>query len=119
MALPSYGFPGNLSHMRVNERDQVTIITFQSEQFVDLWHTVEPLLEKGRRSFVIDFAKVKFLNSFSIAAIIMARNKVVGAGGKLALAELADHVKSVFRILKLERLFQLDLRLEQAIASVK
>ena len=105
--------------MRVDERDQVVVVTFQAEQFSDLWRTVEPLLEKGKRSFVIDLTPVKFLNSLSIAAIITARNKVTAAGGKLALAGLADHVKSVFRILKLERLFQLDLAVEQALIVVK
>lgn len=105
--------------MRVDERDQVVVITFQAEQFGDLWRTVEPLLEKGKRSFVIDLAPVKFLNSLSIASIITARNKVNAAGGKLALAGLADHVKSVFRILKLERLFQLDFGLDQALTAVK
>lgn len=105
--------------MRVEERDQVVVITFQAEQFGDLWRTVEPLLEKGKRSFVIDLTPVKFLNSLSIASIITARNKVTAAGGKLALSGLADHVKSVFRILKLERLFQLDLGLDQALTAVK
>jgi anti-anti-sigma factor len=105
--------------MRVDERDQVIVITFQAEQFGDLWRTVEPLIEKGKRSFVIDLGQVKFLNSLSIASIITARNKVAGAGGKLVLAGLADHVKSVFRILKLERLFQLDLPLDDAVTAVK
>ena len=105
--------------MRVDERDHVVVITFQAEQFSDLWRTVEPLLEKGKRSFVIDLTSVKFLNSLSIASIITARNKVTTAGGKFALTGLADHVKSVFRILKLERLFKLDQTMEQAFAAVK
>lgn len=105
--------------MRVEEREQVVIITFQAEQYGDLWRTVEPLLEKGKRSFVVDLASVTFLNSLAIASIITTRNKVVMAGGKFALTGLVEHVKSVFRILKLERLFRLDLELEQAVASVK
>jgi len=105
--------------MRVDERDHVVVIAFQAEQFGDLWRTVEPLLEKGKRSFVIDLTSVKFLNSLAIASIITARNKVTTAGGAFALAGIADHVKAVFRILKLERLFHLDQTIEQAIAAMR
>lgn len=105
--------------MRVEERDNVTLITFQAEPFGDLWRSIEPLLDQGKRSFVIDLAAVKFLNSLSIASIITARNKVTTAGGKFAIAGMADHVKSVFRILKLERLFQLDMTVDQALVSVR
>ena len=37
------------------------------------------------------------------------------AGGRLVLANLADNIKAVFRILKLERLFALDYSLESAL----
>jgi anti-anti-sigma regulatory factor len=54
-----------------------------------------------------------------VAAIISTRNKIVAAGGKLAVAEVKDRVRSVFKVLKLERLFQLELSMDQALAAVK
>ncbi len=68
---------------------------------------------------VLDLAQVGFLNSVNIAAIIAVRNKVVGAGGRFAVANLPEQVKAVFRILRLERLFDLDLGVDQAVARVK
>jgi anti-anti-sigma factor len=105
--------------MHVAEREQVLVITFQAENYNELWSLIEPHLAAGKRGFVLDCSPVRFLNSLSIAAIITARNKVSQGGGKLVLAGLADHVKSVFRILKLERIFALDMTVDQAVVSAK
>lgn len=105
--------------MQVAEREQVLVITFQAEHYNELWGILEPHVTAGRRGFVLDCNQVRFLNSLSIAAIITARNKLGQANAKLILAGLADHVKSVFRILKLERLFALDMTVDQAVAAAK
>jgi len=105
--------------MQVEEREQVLVIAFQAEHYNELWTLIEPYLTAGKRGFVLDCSSVRFLNSLSIASVITARNKITQAGGKLVICGLADHVKSVFRILKLERLFALDLNRDQAIASAR
>ena len=105
--------------MQVDQRDGVLVVTVQEDQCGGLWKTIEPLLAGGTKPVVLDFTNVGFLNSVNIAAIISTRNKVVAAGGKLAVAEIKDRVKSVFRVLKLERLFNLDQSLEQALTSTK
>lgn len=105
--------------MQVVEHGSVLVVSFQAENYSELWSLLEPYVGSGKRSFVLDCSNVRFLNSLSIASIITARNKVNQAGGKMVLAEMANHVKSVFRILKLERLFALDLSIEQAINAAK
>ena len=105
--------------MQVIENDAVIVVTVAEDQCAALWKTVEPYLEMGKKSVVLDFTNVNFLNSVNIAAIISTRNKVVAAGGKIAVAEVKDRVKSVFRVLKLERLFDLNQDLAKAKASVK
>lgn len=110
--------PGTLS-MQVHEQNQVTIITIRNEECGGLLKTVEPMLEKGHLRYVFDMSQATFLNSVNIAAIIATRNRIVVAGGKVAVSNLSDNIKAVFRILKLERLFDLNLDLDQALAAMR
>ena len=105
--------------MQVHEQNQVTVITILNEECGALLKTVEPLLEKGRLRYVFDMSQVTFLNSVNIAAIIATRNRIVATGGKVVVSNLADNIKAVFRILKLERLFDLTFSLEQALLAVR
>ena len=105
--------------MQVQDRDGVLVVVVVEDQCATIWKSIEPLVTAVAKSVVLDFNQVGFLNSVNIAAIISTRNKVVAAGGKLAVAEVKDRVKAVFRVLKLERLFQLDLPLDQALVVVK
>ena len=74
---------------------------------------------EGTAAFVLDFGEVNYLNSMNIAAIISLRSKLESAGARLALANLSEHIASVFRILKLERLFELGYDTDRAVAAVK
>ena len=105
--------------MQVTENDSVVVVSVAEDQCSSLWKTVEPYLAMGKKSIVLDFSHVNFLNSVNIAAIISTRNKVVAGGGKVAVAEIKDRVKAVFRVLKLERLFDLNLDQKAAIGTVK
>jgi anti-sigma B factor antagonist len=105
--------------MQVQERDGVVVVTVLEEQCTALWKTLEPFIEAGKRSCVLDMNEVSFLNSVNIAAIIATRNKLVALGGKVAVANIKDRVKSIFRVLKLDRLFDLNRTLDTAIGAVR
>jgi len=75
-------------------------------------------LEEGVRAFVLDFSNVEYLNSMNIAAIIALRSRLEKRGAQLALANLREQVVSIFRVLKLERLFALDHDLDRALEAV-
>lgn len=104
--------------MQVHEQNQVIVITILNEECGSLLKTVEPLLEKGHLRFVFDMSQATFLNSVNIAAIIATRNRIAATGGRVTVSNLADNIKSVFRILKLERLFDLNCDLDQALAAL-
>lgn len=105
--------------MQVQEREGVVVVSVVEDQCSALWKTLEPYVDGGKKGCVLDMSQVMFLNSVNIAAIIALRNKVVGAGGKLAIADLKDRVKSIFRVLKLDRLFDLNRTMDAAVASVR
>jgi anti-sigma B factor antagonist len=103
--------------MQVQEHDGAVVITVIEDQCGGLWKLAEPHLAAGRKRVVLDFSQVGFLNSVNIAAVISTRNKVTAAGGQVVVAEVKERVKAVFRVLKLERLFNLDATLAQALAG--
>jgi len=100
--------------MQVQEYDQLVAITIENDQCGTLWKTIEPYLSAGKKGVVLDLSQVGYLNSVSIASIIGARNKTSTAGKKMVVANLRDSIKSIFRVLKLERLFDLDLNYDKA-----
>jgi anti-anti-sigma factor len=103
--------------MQVTERDGVVIVSLVEDRVATLWKTLEPQMDAGKRHYVLDMSLVPFLNSVNIAAIIGARNKIILAGGSLTIAELKDRVRSIFRVLKLDRYFDLELNLDAAIKA--
>lgn len=105
--------------MQVLELDGVVVVTLIEDQAIGLAKTLEPYLDAGKRRIVLDLSGVEFLNSVNIAAIIAARNKVVGLQGRFMLANLRDRVRAIFKVLKLDGLFDLSRSVDSAIAAVR
>ncbi len=105
--------------MDFHEENEVTVIEIVNEECQSLMRMVEPMLANGKRAFVFNMAQSNFLNSVNIAAIIATRNKIAAERGKVAVCNLTPNIKAVFRILKLERLFNLDLDLVGALSAAK
>ena len=104
--------------LQVVEDNGVVVVTVLESECPNIWPAVQPLIEQGVKSCVLDFSNVSYLNSMSIAAIISLRNKARAADVKVALANVQENIKSVFRILKLEKLFELGYDSESARSSV-
>jgi anti-anti-sigma factor len=105
--------------MNVHQVKEVIIIDIVNEDCQILMRTVEPILADGKRAFVFNMAQAKFLNSLNIAAIIATRNKIMASNGNISICNLSPNIKAVFRILKLERFFNLELDLDGAIIATK
>ncbi|MDA3961278.1 MAG: STAS domain-containing protein [Planctomycetota bacterium] len=103
---------------QVRTVDGVSVILVNESDCAGLWRVAEPLLANGAKSFVLDFSTVEYLNSMNIAAIISMRTKLENQGAKLALCGMKDQIASIFRILKLERLFDLSLDCASAVKAV-
>lgn len=111
--------PARGRRMRLEELDGVVVARLAGDDTAQLWKALEPLFAAGRRAVVVDLGEVAFLNSVAIAALIAVRRRAVAQGGRLALAGLRPQLQAVFRVLKLERLFDLGLDLEQARRAVR
>ncbi len=108
-----------MTDLQIREQDGATVIEVVETECGALWQTIGPLVSESKKAIVLDFVSVSYLNSMNIAAIISLRNKITTGGSTLALANVQENIRSVFRILRLEKLFNLDLDLNEALASLK
>jgi len=103
----------------IRQEDHIAIVVVLESECGSLWSTIQPLLATGLRAVVLDFQSVVYLNSMNIAAVISLRNKLMEKKVGLLLGGVQPNIRSVFRILKLGRLFNLDLAVADAVTAAK
>jgi anti-anti-sigma factor len=62
------------------------------------------LYSEGEKEIVLDFRKVKFINSHGIGKILMFYRRFRQAGGQIYLTPLQGSIKEIFEALMLDRL---------------
>lgn len=66
---------------------------------------------------VLDFKKVDFIDSACLGALISIARRLRSKGGDVRLASLHDEVKSIFQITRLDKVFKIFEKPEDAIKS--
>jgi anti-sigma B factor antagonist len=66
---------------------------------------VRALVAEGRVRITVDFARVVFLDSRGVAALLHTRKVVHAAGGELRLLRLNEQARLVLRLTNLDRVF--------------
>jgi len=102
--------------MQSVEQGDAVVITVDSENCAALWNAVEPWLDRGKKRVVLDFSQVSFINSLNIAQVVAARQRCQPFGTEVRVAALRENIRAVFRILRLDKLFSLDLTVQTALA---
>lgn len=103
--------------MEATQHGEAIVVPIVADDCASLWNTVEPWVLRGSKRVVLDFSAVTFINSVNIAQVIAVRQRAATLGAELRVASLRENIKAVFRILKLDRLFSLDLTLPAALAT--
>jgi len=62
--------------------------------------------EQARRKILLDFTRVKFLSSAILGVLIRLQKRVASIKGRMALLGLRPDLHKVFKISKLDRLFE-------------
>jgi anti-sigma B factor antagonist len=62
-------------------------------------------MERGGRSFIIDFADTGYIDSAGLGALVSLSKKVREAGASLRLTNLNDDLRTLFELTRLDRLF--------------
>jgi len=86
---------------------------------VALREHMNELLEEGHRAFVLNLANVPYIDSFGLGQLITIWSSVRNRGGQLILLRPTDHVQTLFRITKLNTIFQISGEETQAVRSAR
>jgi anti-sigma B factor antagonist len=78
---------------------------------------VKQLLAEGERVFILDMAKVPWMDSSSIGEVVACRNRVVAAEGKIC-AVLNPKMHDLFTLFELQRVLKYYDSIEKALASL-
>ena len=86
---------------------------------VALREHITELLEEGHRAFVLNLANVPYVDSFGLGQLVTIWTSVRNRGGQLILLRPTDHVQALFRITKLNTIFQISGEETQAVRSAR
>ncbi len=90
----------------------VTVVTFQEASILDsnvIDQIAEELYEltdkQHKKQMVLDFSNVKFLASHALGVLITLNKKVQAIKGTLALCSMRKDLMEVFKITRLDKVF--------------
>lgn len=86
---------------------------------VGLSEHITELLEEGHLAFVLNLANVPYIDSFGLGQLITIRTSIRSRGGQLILLRPTDHVQTLFRITKLNTIFDISSEEAQAVKSAR
>src|SRR5262245_20797650 len=105
--------PSTGSRLRVKRDGQVTRVEFIDRNILDeaniqqIGEEIAGIVEaEPSPKLLISFANVDHLSSAALGTLITINNKVKNRGGKLRLASIDPQIYEVFKITKLDQLFQ-------------
>ena len=70
---------------------------------------------QARKKIVLDFSEVKFLSSSALGMLLKLREKSQGIKGRLLIAGMREELLKVFRISRLDKLFEFHPNEERAL----
>jgi len=79
-----------------------------------------PLIEQNPKiQLVIDFSNVKFLTSSVLGLLIRISKKVYETDGKLRLCSINPKIMEIFRITRLDKIFEIFPDVDEAMVGLK
>ena len=80
--------------------------------------SIMPIVEQaGKINMVISFANVKFLTSAVLGLLIRVSKKIYESGGQLKLCCIEPKIMEIFRITRLEKVFEIYEDQEEAVQA--
>ena len=102
------------SRLKINDHGGVIVIEFIDKNILDETNIQQIGEEIARQvdaqdhpQLLISFRNVAHLSSAALGTLITINNRVTGKGGKLCLSDIEGQIFEVFKITKLDRLFEI------------
>ena len=90
--------------------------TLDTRNVSEFRETIQSLLVQ-EENIVLDMSKVTFIDSAGLGALLSAMKQITAIGGSLRLAGLNNDVLTLFRLVRMNRVFEIFDTIEEAIAS--
>jgi anti-sigma B factor antagonist len=110
--------------LKVNQIGDVTVVQFVDRKILDeaniqelgqeLFELIE---EQGKKDLLLNFLNVEFLSSAALGKLITLDKKVKTHAGRLKLSNIRPEIYEVFKITKLNKLFDIKEDEAEALAS--
>ena len=93
----------------VSREGSVTVVDVEGQLIVgnrqELKQLVLEELERGEKTFVVDFANTAYIDSSGLGVLVSLSKKIREQGGELVLASLNEDLRTLFELTKLDTLF--------------
>jgi len=116
--------PAGASRLRVKQVSGVTQVEFIDRNILDeanihqIGEEITRLVDSSTQpKLLISFSNVDHLSSAALGTLITVNNKVKNRKGQLRLANIDPQISEVFKITKLDKLFQIHDTTDAAMAS--
>jgi anti-sigma B factor antagonist len=77
------------------------------------------LIEGGAKKILIDFEKVDFIDSDGLGTLISIARWVLKSGGALRFFSLQENVRDIFRLSRLDKIFEIHSDQSAALGSIR
>jgi anti-anti-sigma factor len=84
---------------------------------ITLHQAVKTQLEAGQRNLLLNFEKVKFMDSFGVGQLLSSYVSTQNAGGKIKLEKVPPKILLIFQVTMIITLFEIFNDEEEAIKS--
>lgn len=89
----------------------VSVQSLLKEKISDITHSEQ------QDDLVLDFQQVNFIDSSCLGALVSLAKKMREKNGDMKIARMSDDVRSIFQITRLDRVFDVYDKLEEAIEA--
>ena len=108
--------------LKTREDGRVTILTVEGDLVIgeaetSFKRTVTRLIEQGHVHLLVDLAKVGFLDSSGLGALVRALTQSQKEGGQTKLLNAGPQVRKLLQMTKLDSVFEMHSDLEAAVSS--
>lgn len=105
----------------IDDRGNSFLVTLTGEMMLgyeanDFHEVILDAIEKKKERVVVDLHNVHFISSWGIGILIYGYTTAVNSGLKFRLARVPDHVNDVLNKVKLDKIFERFVSIEEALA---
>jgi anti-sigma B factor antagonist len=109
-------------NIEFQEINNTTVITpreahLDASNYRDFKNALLPIMESGRH-LILDLQTIDFIDSSGIGALLTCLRQVTARGDQFRMCNVSEQVRSIFSLVRMERIAPLDDTLEDSINAL-